>query len=268
MAWYCAGTVTVNQNSTVVVGADTAWTKQAKAGDIFTIDRDKFYMVADVTSDVGLTIWPAYTGASARDQSYSIIRNFTSTTNADLASRMADLVARWKRREDEMIAWLSGTVSGGPNGDGAYPLTDLQGNVKMVRCPAWVTAILGDATHGNMTLGLLDYTAGRPRVHTATLGAAHTIALTEGEMQTLTLTADTALTLPTPPAGRGLSVLLVLIQDGTGGRTPALQTADGAPVRWLGGTAPSWQTAAGALDVVAVTHTGTVSFAAHIGGGA
>ncbi|KAA5605409.1 hypothetical protein F1188_10925 [Roseospira marina] len=115
------------------------------------------------------------------------------------------------------------------------------------------------------TLGLLDYTAGRPRAHTATVRAAHTVTLTEGEIQTLTLTTDTVLTLPDPPAGRGASMLLVLIQDGTGGRTPALRTADGAPLRWLGRSAPSWQTAAGAFDVVAVTHAGAVSFAAHIG---
>jgi hypothetical protein len=36
----------------------------------------------------------------------------------------------------ELMAWRAGTPDGGPNGDGRYPLTDAQGNVYMLLCPA------------------------------------------------------------------------------------------------------------------------------------
>ncbi|MBB4268075.1 hypothetical protein GGD89_003729, partial [Roseospira visakhapatnamensis] len=38
------------------------------------------------------------------------------------------------------------------------------------------------------------------------------------------------------------------------------------PARWMGGDAPTWQTAAGAFDLVVLTHDGTDLLAAHVGG--
>lgn len=36
----------------------------------------------------------------------------------------------------DLLAWLNGTVDGGPNGDGKYPLIDKQGVTHLVLCPA------------------------------------------------------------------------------------------------------------------------------------
>lgn len=58
------------------------------------------------------------------------------TTNAQLSAQMNDLIARWNVREDEFRAWLTGTSTGGPNGDGKYPLTDANGNVYNIASPA------------------------------------------------------------------------------------------------------------------------------------
>lgn len=33
--------------------------------------------------------------------------------------------------ETELIAWLNGTVDGGPNGDGRYPLTHADGTTHL-----------------------------------------------------------------------------------------------------------------------------------------
>ncbi|MQX37872.1 hypothetical protein [Roseospira navarrensis] len=118
---------------------------------------------------------------------------------------------------------------------------------------------------GNAALALIDYTLARFAVTAANVATAHTVALSDGEYQALTLTADIALTLPDPPAGRGYSITLRLIQDATGGRTPTLQQADATVAKWVGGAAPTWQTAAGAGDLVAVTHDGADLIAAHIG---
>lgn len=62
-------------------------------------------------------------------------------SNAELAQQISDLVNKWGLREDEMIGWLAGTVGGGPNLDGTYPLTDVFGAVTTyVACPAQLEA--------------------------------------------------------------------------------------------------------------------------------
>jgi len=96
--------------------------------------------------------------------------------------------------------------------------------------------------------------------------AAVTLALTEGEVQHLTLTADTVVTLPDPPAGRGYTVTLHLIQDATGGRTPTLQDSSGKAARWPYDIPAPWQTGAGARDVVVLMHGTAGLLAAHAGG--
>ena len=52
--------------------------------------------------------------------------------NAVIASRITDLLAKWLLREKEQIDWFSGTIDGGENGDGYYPITDFEGNTTMV----------------------------------------------------------------------------------------------------------------------------------------
>jgi len=112
--------------------------------------------------------------------------------------------------------------------------------------------------------GVLRYPAALYAVAQATVGATHTLDLAAGEYQALTLTDNTVITLPEPPAGRGYSVTLKLIQDATGGHTPTFQQANAA-ARWLGGGAPAWQTAPSTANLVVLTHDGTDLFAAHAG---
>ena len=58
------------------------------------------------------------------------------STNAQLTQQISDLLNSWNTREDQFRAWLAGTSTGGPNGDGKYPLSDAAGNVELVACPA------------------------------------------------------------------------------------------------------------------------------------
>ncbi|MQX35473.1 hypothetical protein [Roseospira navarrensis] len=157
-------------------------------------------------------------------------------------------------------------------GDAAAGLTALGLGAAALSDPGdFATALQGQTAEtaiqpgDNAALALIDYTLARFAVTAANVDAAHTVALSDGEWQALTLTADPALTLPDPPAGRGYSITLRLIQDATGGRAPTLQQADATPVKWVGGTVPTWQTAAGAGDLVAVTHDGVDLIATHIG---
>jgi hypothetical protein len=59
-----------------------------------------------------------------------------SITNTALAQAMSDLIAHWQDFQDEHQAWLAGTVGGGPNSDGKYPLTDYLDVTTLVTCPA------------------------------------------------------------------------------------------------------------------------------------
>jgi hypothetical protein len=118
----------------------------------------------------------------------------------------------------------------------------------------------------SVSLGTVDYTVGRYTVTAASVGASRTVDLEDGEFQRLTLTDDTAITLPDPPSGRGYSITLKLIQDATGGRAPTFAQVDTTAAKWLGGSAPPWQTATGAFDLVVLTHDGTDLIAAHVGG--
>lgn len=57
-------------------------------------------------------------------------------TNATLAQQISDLISYWDGFNQEYQEWLGGSVGGGPNLDGQYPLTDYTGNTDLVDCPA------------------------------------------------------------------------------------------------------------------------------------
>ena len=113
MAWYKSGSVSVTNGSASVVGGDTLWATQAAAGDLFTLDGAKFYEVLSVTDNTHLTLASAYAGTTLSAQAYAIIRNFTSTTNAQLALNLADMINKWHLSLDELLTWLTslGSVS-------------------------------------------------------------------------------------------------------------------------------------------------------------
>lgn len=74
----------------------------------------------------------------------------SNITNAQLAQKISDLVNSWRTFMVQLQTWLAGTVGGGPNGDGKYPLTDSLGNTYDIEAPAQlaadVTTIVGNAT--------------------------------------------------------------------------------------------------------------------------
>ncbi|MGF7174728.1 tail fiber protein [Azospirillum doebereinerae] len=147
--WYRAGTVAVVNGSDAVVGDGTLWTSQTQAGDIFTVDRDQLYMVVHVADNTHLTIWPTYAGTDHTAAAYAIINQFNSTTQGDLAKRLADLIRQWQIREDQYGRWVGGGSTGGSGADGTgtggyYPLTDANGVVRYVRSPQALLDFVGD----------------------------------------------------------------------------------------------------------------------------
>ncbi len=82
-------------------------------------------------------------------------------------------------------------------------------------------------------------------------GTAQTLSLTNGSIQTVTLTGNCTFTMPTAVAGK--SFILIIKQDGTGGRTAVFTGA-----KWVGGAAPTITTTAAATDIVTFFTDGTL----------
>ena len=59
-----------------------------------------------------------------------------SFTNAQLATKIADLIEYWSTFNTEYSNWVGGEVGGGPNLDGEYPLTNWAGTETLLPCPA------------------------------------------------------------------------------------------------------------------------------------
>lgn len=57
-------------------------------------------------------------------------------TNAEIAYQQSGLLDRWTLYTTQLRDWLGGVATGGPNGDGAYPLQDVTGQTFLVPCVA------------------------------------------------------------------------------------------------------------------------------------
>jgi hypothetical protein len=103
---------------------------------------------------------------------------------------------------------------------------------------------------GNLTLINTTVTNYTETPFTANSSTAITLALTNGTFQIVTLTGNATITMPTATSGK--SFLLLLKQDGTGGRTVTWST-----VKWPGGTAPTITSAASKQDIFSFFADGT-----------
>lgn len=79
-----------------------------------------------------------------------------------------------------------------------------------------------------------------------TVSSSHTLSLTNGTVQTATLTASTACTFTMPTATAGKSFVLMLKQAASTGGGTATFTG----VKWSGGTAPTITATAGKMDIL------------------
>ena len=95
-------------------------------------------------------------------------------------------------------------------------------------------------------------------LYTANTSTAITIALTNGTVQQLTLTANTTISMPS--VGAGKSFIIMLKQDGTGSRTVAWST-----VVWAGNTAPTVTSTASKQDIYSFFSDGTNWYGVTVG---
>ena len=118
MAWYKTGTASVTSGSGAVVGTNTGFLQNCKSGDMFTVDKSRFYEILSMADDTHLTLAEEYAGSTDAASAYSIIPNFTNTLNAEIAMDVISLVGKYE-------AWVEGTYPG------AFEI-DADGNLRPV----------------------------------------------------------------------------------------------------------------------------------------
>lgn len=111
------------------------------------------------------------------------------------------------------------------------------------------TETLTNKTLANPTVN--NYVEGTVAIGTVT--TTHTFVLTNGTVQTATLTASTACTFTMPAVGAGKSFTVFLHQAASTG----LGTATFTSVKWPGATAPTITPTAGQMDILTFTSDGT-----------
>jgi hypothetical protein len=142
--------------------------------------------------------------------------------------------------------YMFGQISAHNSGTGALTInvTAVSGSGTFANWSIGLSASgAGDVTLTNKTIEAGTFTNGyTEEVATANTSTAYTIDLAGGSVQILTLTGNCTFTFPTATAGQ--SFILLLKQDGTGGRTVTWPAA----VKWPGGTAPTITSTASKMD--------------------
>lgn len=109
MAWYRAGTISVNNGSATVTGSGTAFVANVGIGQGLIAPDGRTYEIANVISNTQLTLAGPYLGASASAQGYAIIP--TQSYMQDLASGVSQLISDFSGVRDGVGQGLFGDGS-------------------------------------------------------------------------------------------------------------------------------------------------------------
>jgi len=132
MAQYKTGTVSVVNGSTSVLGTDTLWSTEVRAGDLFTIVGTGItYEVASVTDNTTLSLTGSYQGETSSGVSYVIARDFTPIDGIPYINKGdIETAAILKRAIMQLDGSASNTSAGASfekqhNGDGTHKTFDV-----------------------------------------------------------------------------------------------------------------------------------------------
>ena len=135
---------------------------------------------------------------------------------------------------------ITGLSSALPVASGGTGVTTSTGSVNVVlsTSPTITTPVITGFTETVVAIG--------------TVGASHTLVLTNGTVQTATLTGSTPCTFTMPTATAGKSFILRLTQSAAN-----MTTATFTGVKWAGGTAPTITATASAVDMLSFVSVGS-----------
>ena len=141
---YSIGTISIQQHSPVITGTNTLFERVAKAqnGDLLyfrTGEQDHILQVAELISDTqikaslldGTAFNPA---ANINNIGYGLVQNFAATTPAKLAKGIAELQAKWHRRESELTGWFTSTAN-------TYAITNFLGEATNIPTPTKIAEL-------------------------------------------------------------------------------------------------------------------------------
>jgi len=125
------------------------------------------------------------------------------------------------------------------------------GNALQVLSSIWDgTNIVADVDNASVTTEEVNNNNYVEPQATASASTTYNADLSTANYHKVTLTGDVTFDFTNADASDVNSLVLHLVQDATGGRTPSFTPT----VVWDGGTAPSWSTAANAEDIVTFVH--------------
>ncbi|MBQ4864372.1 hypothetical protein J8L98_22020 [Pseudoalteromonas sp. MMG013] len=141
---YSIGTISIQKNSSIITGSNTLFERVAKAqnGDLlyFRIsEQDHILQVFDVNSDTQIKVslldgTPFNPASNANNIGYGLVQNFAATTPAKLAKGIAELQAKWHRRESELTGWFTST-------DDTHPITNFLGEASAIPTPTKIAEL-------------------------------------------------------------------------------------------------------------------------------
>ena len=142
----------------------------------------------------------------------------------------------------------------------AIPLSQLDANFATAVTLGNTAVYLGNTTStlGNLTttnITVTDYVESVVAIGTVTTSS--TLVLTNGTVQTATLTASTACAFTMPTVTSGKSFVLLLKQAATTGNGTATFGVSGPPVKWGSTGTPTITATAGKMDILTFIADGT-----------
>lgn len=123
-AFYRVGHVSVAQNSKVVTGTGTTWTKGANKiydGDVF-LCNNKLYEIEHVISDTEIHLFSPFQDPDITNQAYAIMRNASLNISSRIAASVAIAINQKQQQLNEFNSFLTSTAA-------TVNMTDTIGNV-------------------------------------------------------------------------------------------------------------------------------------------
>lgn len=107
--WYTAGKITVTNKSATVTATGTQWSVSRHGvlpGMIFIGPDGKLYEIQRVNSDTSLALSAAYSGPTAKDQTYAIITTYEGDLT-QFSAKFSNLLASFGGNRQDLLNWMT-----------------------------------------------------------------------------------------------------------------------------------------------------------------